>query len=58
MSTSQVLKAIIMSMNDHTDESAAEIVYGMQTSANCEKQSDTELLRWKGRRGSHARESR
>jgi hypothetical protein len=37
MSTSQVLKAIIMSMNDDTSESAAEIVYGMRTSANWEK---------------------
>ena len=45
MSTSQVLKAIIMSMNGDTNESPAEIVYGMQTSANYEKQSNTEVLR-------------
>ena len=30
MSTSQVLKAIIMSMNSDTNESAADVVYGMQ----------------------------
>ena len=29
MSTSQVLKAIIMSMNEDINESVAEIVYGM-----------------------------
>jgi hypothetical protein len=36
MSTSQVLKAIIMSMNEDINESVAETVYGMQTSVNRE----------------------
>jgi len=41
MSTSQVLKAIITSMSEDNDESVAEIVYGMSTSVNREKQSNT-----------------
>jgi hypothetical protein len=57
MSTSQVLKAIIMSMDEDINESVAEVVYGMQTSVNREKQSNAEVPRWKGRRGSHARKS-
>jgi hypothetical protein len=42
MSTSQVLKAIIKSMNEDINASVAETVYGMQTSVNREKQSNTE----------------
>lgn len=41
MSTSQVLKAIITSMNEDNNESVAEIVYGMSNSVNREKQSNT-----------------
>jgi hypothetical protein len=55
--TSQVLQAMILSMNEDTNKSVAKIAYGTQTSANPEKQSNTELPRWKGRRGSNARKS-
>jgi hypothetical protein len=57
MSTSQVLKAIIVSMDEDINESVAETLYGMQISVNREKQSNSEVPRWKGRRGSHARKS-
>jgi hypothetical protein len=57
MSTSQVLKAILMSMDEDINESVAEVVYGMKTLVNREKQSNTEVPRWKGHRGSHARKS-
>lgn len=43
MSTSQVINAIIKSMDEpeDTNESVPELVYGMQTSVNREKQSNT-----------------
>ena len=53
-STSQVLKAIIMSKDEDINKSA-EIVYGMKTSVDREKQSNTEEPRWKGRKDGHAR---
>lgn len=57
MSTSRVLKAIISSMNEDVKKNVAEIAYGMQTSVNHEEQSDAEVPRWKGCRGSQARKN-
>ena len=55
--TSQVLKAVIMSMDGHYDDSVAETVYGTQTSVNHQKQSNSDVPRWKGHKGSYATKS-
>jgi hypothetical protein len=58
MSTSQVIKAMIMSKDEGINKSVTEVVYGMQISDHREKQYNTVVPRWKGCRGSsHARKS-